>query len=325
MNYHVKMSVCGSWTEEQVEALLPALGEFYQRDVSAREPPSLENQGQGRQERSAAPASLGGPNPYTQFKAVNKALPGNHAIATPPTSSRGADPYAHLTPDDRAKFESDMRLAAEKYGEAMQKVAHLPQEQRDIELGKLKNSYNTKQSVTRKKYGIRLRERRTKEEIDRERDYIMSLSTSSPQQTPASRSRSWSTYEGRGAMSGPPTKKRRPDDDEKFANASQNGASPGKMTVPPRVPVGQMGGLGSSAATAEHTDPTKSPTSGQSGGAVGVRSEAVDDAPGVSVSRIQGEPMQLDDVLGQSTDTDSDSEDEDDDFPATHLPAAADK
>lgn len=164
--------------------------------------------------------------------------------------------YAHLSPEDRASFDAAMKQAEDKYSEEMKRALANPdfsRSDRELELAKLKNRFNTKQSITRKKYGIKLRERRPKHEIEAERSRILSSSTTwspsssyNPPQTPTT---------------GEPASKR-----PRMSMGGQSSGtgygsdnySPITSDLPRRVTIGEMGGLGNSAGTAEHVDPTAS-------------------------------------------------------------------
>ncbi len=81
-----------------------------------------------------------------------------------------ADPYAHLTPQQRSALDEELKQAEISYGEKMRQAeAILNPADRRTRLDGLRNSFGTKQSMIRKKYGVRLRERRTKAEIEAER------------------------------------------------------------------------------------------------------------------------------------------------------------
>lgn len=90
-----------------------------------------------------------------------------------PSSSSGpvaADPYAHLNPDTRARLEKDLLAAEATYAPRFKEAEDIPDpDERKLKLEGLQNSFSTKQSIIRKRYGVRLRQRRTKEEIEAER------------------------------------------------------------------------------------------------------------------------------------------------------------
>lgn len=113
--------------------------------------------------------------------------PASKKAIAPPSSSEGgprmgtpglhtpdgavADPYAHLSPEQLAAMQEELRLAELSYGERFRQANAIPDAaERKTRLDGLANSFGTKQSLIRKKYGVRLRMRRTKAEIQAERD-----------------------------------------------------------------------------------------------------------------------------------------------------------
>lgn len=101
-------------------------------------------------------------------------------LAPTPLSSDGQanrDPYSHLTPEQRRDFDAEMARTLAQFETQVAKYAHLPPEQQRPEILRLKNGLKTKESLTRKKYGIRLRERRSKQEVEEERTRLLGSST----------------------------------------------------------------------------------------------------------------------------------------------------
>ncbi|KAK4155022.1 hypothetical protein C8A00DRAFT_32200 [Chaetomidium leptoderma] len=95
------------------------------------------------------------------------------AAATPGSagSSIAADPYGHLTEEQMRKMNDELAGAEEKYAPRFAEAGLILDENlRRIRVEGLRNSFGTKQSMIRKKYGVRLRERRTKAEIQAERE-----------------------------------------------------------------------------------------------------------------------------------------------------------
>ncbi|KAK8049499.1 hypothetical protein PG994_011229 [Apiospora phragmitis] len=109
------------------------------------------------------------PSWSTPVQKQNSATPS--ASAPPPSSGPVlADPYAHLNPDTRARLESDILAAEASYAPRFKEAESIADpEERKLKLEGLQNSFSTKQSIIRKRYGVRLRQRRTKEEIEAER------------------------------------------------------------------------------------------------------------------------------------------------------------
>lgn len=95
------------------------------------------------------------------------------AVATPTGSPNPADPYAHLTPEDLAKMNAELAEAEARYAPRFKEAEQHPDEAvRRQKIEGLRNSFGTKQSMIRKKYGVRLRERRTKAEIQAEKERL---------------------------------------------------------------------------------------------------------------------------------------------------------
>lgn len=241
----------------------------------------------------------------------------------PPSSMPGRDPYAHLTEQKRIEFETKMKEAEERYGQLMRDAMELPEAERAARLASLKNSYNTKMSTTRKKYGIRLRERRTKEQLAAEQARLFGPSGNNATPSLDDESR--------------PNKRPRTDAEEPAVTGEPNGHqdSPRK-----RVPVSEMGGLSGSQATAELTDPTAHlnptqpryvpPKSLAGTSRPQSKSETPDSTQqgtGAALGGTQADPMQIDDDSDSDSDggsdngsgsgSGSDSDSDDDDIPAT--------
>lgn len=174
-----------------------------------------------------------------------------------------------------------MRRAEDHYGQLLAAANKIEnEEEKATEMNRIKNTYATKQSLTRKKYGIRLRERRTKAEVEEERQRIM----------------------------------------DKTENANKRArAGSGTPNVPAkRIMISEMGGgLSGSAGTAELHDPTANapsqaipqpqwqprPTQVQSTPGSGERPMATAVAPNIGAS---WDPMQVVDSSGEDTDTSDD-------------------
>ncbi|KAF4456825.1 hypothetical protein F53441_1122 [Fusarium austroafricanum] len=221
-----------------------------------------------------------------------------------PNRDSGRDPYSHLNPDTLKRFNDEMKNAEEKYGGLMREAMLLNEPERGKRLASLKNSYNTKQSTTRKKYGIRLRERRTKGEIEAEEARL--FGTPSGTATP---SQSTPVPDG-----GSRPKRPRTGGDEQlppFGGTNESQESPRK-----RVPVSEMGGLSGSQATAELTDPTTYLNPAQPRYAppkvgMSMSQPKAFGSPGstrTSIGGTQDDPMAIDDDEDSDTDSDSDGD-----------------
>ena len=132
-----------------------------------------------------------------------------------------------------------------QFGKQMQEALKLPEPERTAQFAKLKNRYNTKQSTTRKKYGIRLREKRTKEDIEAERVRLLGPDGADI----------WMDMEhkARGLKPG----------HEGTPIPASGGQTPGTKSSPQRPAQKDIGGLGISAGPAEATDPTTQMDSSQ--------------------------------------------------------------
>ncbi|KAI8718974.1 hypothetical protein NCS52_00677700 [Fusarium sp. LHS14.1] len=305
--YHEKSNVCGTYNAETGEQMRKLIAAFRQQKGSGQHtpvaptpPPPVRNVVMSQLPPQSTPTVASrwtaSPQPSQQL----------------PSGTPGRDPYAHLTEQKRIEFETKMREAEERYGKMMRDAMELPEAERGMRLASLKNSYNTKMSTTRKKYGIRLRERRTKEQIAAEQARIMAPSSNSATPTRDSESR--------------PNKRPRTEAEEPATTGGPNGQqdSPRK-----RVPVSEMGGLSGSQATAELTDPTANlnPTqpryvppkslagTGRPQSKMGETPDPARQGTGASLVGTQADPMSIDD--DSDSDSESDSDSDDDDIPAT--------
>ncbi|KAK2937718.1 hypothetical protein FoTM2_000936 [Fusarium oxysporum f. sp. vasinfectum] len=300
--YHEKSNVCGNHarvTAEMMRKLLLALR------PENPQPPVPD------------PSSQITRIPYTQvpLPPIQPQTTWAHSTTSYPTGTpsrdSGRDPYAHLSPEDLKRFNDIMKSAEAKYGGLMKDAMLLNEPERSKRLASLKNSYNTKQSTTRKKFGIRLRERRTRGEIEAEEARLMG--TPSGTATPPATATSDGDIRSR--------KRARTDDDQSPSSSATNRTqeSPQK-----RVPVSEMGGLSGSSATAELTDPTAylnptqpryaPPKTAALGGQARVFGSAERTRP--SMGGTLDDPMSIHDDDNSETDSDSDS-DSDGDIPAT--------
>ncbi|OAA65533.1 Zinc finger, C2H2 [Niveomyces insectorum RCEF 264] len=90
--------------------------------------------------------------------------------SSPAAPTPGRSPYAHLTDEQLNALNEELKTVEIMYAERMRQAELLddPVERRN-RLEGLRNSFGTRQSIIRKRYGVRLRERRTRAEIDAER------------------------------------------------------------------------------------------------------------------------------------------------------------
>ncbi|KAL7935323.1 hypothetical protein V8C35DRAFT_279061 [Trichoderma chlorosporum] len=269
--YHTKSNVCGHHSEE---TRLHVMELLRQREVLLKMAPSQPSNNHGAPNYQVAPGQ-----PANSVPAVVKsnATPNRRPVSSAATPSPSTnDPYAKLSPEQRMKFNAEMKGVDDFYGGLMREAEKLPPGKREEELAKLKNRYNTKQSNTRKKYGIRLRERRANVDADR----------------------SWNTNSAEYAHS---AKKARADDGQARPSATQVMESPRR-----RVPVSEMGGLSASSATAELVDPTASSANSRPP-PPGYRHPAppIRGAPPGTYRGTHNDPMEVDDDASTGTDSDN--------------------
>ncbi|UKZ92703.1 uncharacterized protein TrAFT101_007644 [Trichoderma asperellum] len=273
LSYHSKSDVCGKHDEENKAQMIAILQQrAWSQPIGSHgvTPPGV----------TSGHAANAVHTPAWKQKAVGSSL-------TP--SPSGNDPYAKLTPADRIKFEAEMKGVDDHYIALMKEASEkLPPGQREEELAKLKNRYNTKQSNTRKKYGIRLRERRANADVDR----------------------SWNTSAAKRArVDNGPAGPVQPVPINRQAEIVQPSFPSVKESPRMRVPLSKMGGLSASSATAELVDPTASsaPANGQST-APATAALGLGRSPHGTLQGTASEPMQIDNNES-STGTDSDDVD----------------
>lgn len=109
----------------------------------------------------------------SQPQHISRSAPTRHTPPTVgsilPTKVSGTS-YDHLEPHAREALVEDLRQAEILYGERIKQTEQIADpETRLARLEGLKNSFSTKQSMIRKKYGVRLRERRSKAQMEEER------------------------------------------------------------------------------------------------------------------------------------------------------------
>ncbi|EAA28264.2 hypothetical protein GE21DRAFT_6088 [Neurospora crassa] len=315
--------------------------------------------GPGRPPRAApVPSSIVQATPAVA-RTIDLTSAGSTPSAETPAGTKtpnAADPYGHLTEEQLAAMDADLKEAEAKFAPRFAEAYAIPDEnERRIKIEGLRNSFGTKQSMIRKKYGVRLRQRRTKAEIQAEEERMgleklrKKQKAAAQQAAAAAASASVSAATGtalpRPAGSGwvaanapranavweeHEAKRRRMD-------ASGTYQTPTKSTLS----VSEIGGgLAGVAATAETHDPTRpSPISGhQTASSNGQSEDEEDSASGSGRSSTANDEMDVDEQPGSGPasrplqnnhnsnhndddddDDDSDSSD-DEDIPST-LPA----
>lgn len=203
IRYHTTNSVCGSYTDDHSKALRSLFKdaeEVWKRKQAAQQSPRV-------------------PLTPSQPPSASAQSPGS------------GDPYSVLTPERRVAFEAKMAALESRYSTQLLQAQNLPPDEQKAEFARIKNTYNTRQSVTRKKFGIRLRERRSRMEIEEERNRLMG----SRQHTPASTGpRSVSDASGTPAPAG------------------RYGSHSGQATPQPMLP--EMRNDAGPSGTAEHAE-----------------------------------------------------------------------
>ena len=275
--YHKRAGVCGHYSQENEKYIYPELDSYYNR------------------KRQATPAA--GPA-KTRFNAANKAYQGplqcTPGSAASPKS--GEDPMSSLSPEERQRMQDQLNACTDQFAPLMQAAMNLPEVEREVELAKLKNRYNTKQSMTRKKFGIRLRERRSKEDIDLERKRLfgehadLELSTlsgggplakrirlgregkASPMETQATTPTSASMASPAPFQTRTPAASPAPSPASEPSQAAAGAAKQPRATTPTKqAPEVASSGLSEAPATAEYTDPTAVTASSTAQSSSGVR------------------------------------------------------
>jgi hypothetical protein len=226
---------------------------------------------------SSQPSSQPPSQPYS--------TPRSSRIERADTPGSQDDPYAHLNAKQRASLEEDLRQAELSHAPRFREAEAIEDPViRDLKLDSLRNTFSTKQSIIRRKYGVRLRKRRTQQEIDGER-IRMGLKrglTGSPDPTPETAN-----------------KRRRSEDgmDIYGRDSPTAGRAPQSHTpIPPptnHLAVSEMGsGLGGSLATAATTDPTSSQPAAQS-------PSSEQQAPRTSLSSLQRKGYRVSSHVGK--------------------------
>ncbi|AEO55085.1 hypothetical protein MYCTH_2298511 [Thermothelomyces thermophilus ATCC 42464] len=113
-------------------------------------------------------------------RTLQQSTPTHFSLARPAASTPGsagsgiaADPYAHLSERQIRLMNEELKAAEEKYAPRFAEANLIADENlRRLRIEGLRNSFGTKQSMIRKKFGVRLRERRTKAEILAERERL---------------------------------------------------------------------------------------------------------------------------------------------------------
>ncbi|OTA64651.1 hypothetical protein K449DRAFT_273051 [Hypoxylon sp. EC38] len=238
--YHIANHVCGGHSTMPATPKAPANSGSPITLSSGNNSPVLGSTMPPR----VPPSHLSYPNPSqhtttpVQPRETTARTPGSH-------QKDHHDPYGHLNPSTREKLDEELKQAEITYTARFKEAEAIEDPAtRQVKLEGLQNSFSTKQSIIRKKYGVRLRNRRTKAEIDNERQR-MGWKHGSP-----------------GQPEGAPSAKRaRTDEGPTNLGYPPNSQAPSSGTSEPKsdhLAVSDMNsGLGGSSATAATTDPTQ--------------------------------------------------------------------
>ncbi|KAI0427392.1 hypothetical protein F5Y09DRAFT_350511 [Xylaria sp. FL1042] len=180
--------------------------------------------------------------------------PRTNSVETP--SSAQDDPYSHLTPQRRAQLDEELRQTELSYVSRFKEAEEMADPMaRRSKLESLHNTFSTKQSIIRKKYGVRLRVRRTRAEIEGEKSRMgLKHGPSSPVPTAETPSAKRQKSDGRFGSPG------------RRSSISQGPQAQARTPQPTNhLSVSEMNnsGLGGSTATAATTDPTAAVTPSQ--------------------------------------------------------------
>ncbi|RYP54319.1 hypothetical protein DL768_000893 [Monosporascus sp. mg162] len=226
--YHQANNVCGEHT------MAPATP----RPAMDTGSPILLSSGNN----SPMPASAMPAPPAVASSPYYASTPVQQGSTTAMVSSKDFDPYAHLNEATLARLNEELRQAEVSFAARFKEAEGIPDPtERKTKLDGLQNSFSTKQSIIRKKYGVRLRNRRTRAEIEGERQR-MGLKHTSPSQSDET-----------------PSYKRQRTGQGTYLLGTQPAPLPSSLPNSPskHLAVSDLNtGLGGSSATAALTDPT---------------------------------------------------------------------
>ncbi|KAI0012105.1 hypothetical protein F4779DRAFT_569409 [Xylariaceae sp. FL0662B] len=225
--YHLANSVCGDHSTAPATPKAP---------VNSASPINISSGTNSPIQPPIGPSRF--PATPSQYAAASVHL-GSTPVETP-GSIKEYDPYAHLNPSTLARLNEDLRQAELSYAPRFREAEAIADPNlRRVRVDNVQNSFSTKQSIIRKRYGVRLRMRRTRAEIEGERRRIGSLK-----------------HTGSFSQETPGAKRQRTDDGPTYSSspAPQSGTEykSNHLTVSDM----NSAGLGGSSATAALSDPT---------------------------------------------------------------------
>ncbi|KAJ4164259.1 hypothetical protein LMH87_005940 [Akanthomyces muscarius] len=245
MTYHSRNHVCGRYAEEHADALWKL---FTDADQLWK-----YRQATGEGSSQAYTSSRGVWNSQNSTAATAAAASRKTPAARPSSPQQlpsSKDPYGHLSPNSRQAFDTAMSIVEHKFAEEMKKAMKLPADAQRAEIARVKNLFNNKQSMTRKKFGIRLRERRSRAEIEDERTRMLSSRSGTPASTGK---RAFSEVEGTPYSTG----NRATSEVRGTSMSTGEHDSTSRQGSPKRILLSEMGnGAPGSPRIADLTDPT---------------------------------------------------------------------
>lgn len=209
LGYHTNKAVCGVYGETVTEAMKILMSIYDQYN-----PPQ------------APAAAAGGATP-----------PDNGTVNTTMRYfSSEQEALSSISPTARTNLQKEMLAAEQNYTKrAADAMTIADQAERDDKLAKLKASFQSKQSLIRKKYGIRLRGRRTRAVMEAEQMRLSQKAQNNSSRDPAAATIQISSSDEDGM-------------DQSGLNVSPS--------MRPDDSIKAQSGLSGSAATAETQDPT---------------------------------------------------------------------
>ncbi|KAI1810998.1 hypothetical protein GGS20DRAFT_579435 [Poronia punctata] len=240
--YHEARSVCGAHSTAGATPKTPAT------PATGIAPPTVSSNPSFTKFRPVQYPPAPAPTP-PQRSSHKPALPASQFIPQSSPGSSQDDPYAHLSPELKAALMWELQQAELSHAPRFKEAEAIADpEQRRLKIESLQNTFSTKQSVIRRKYGVRLRKRRTAMEIDIERVRMGIAGKRLMEFSPDSES-----------------KRRKSDSDQDAAPRVLQSHTPipppsNHLAIPPpsnHLAVSKMtAGLGGSVATAATADPT---------------------------------------------------------------------
>ena len=338
LDYHRRNKVCGDIVTNPAPPAIPpsnpmasSAGGSPASFAPAQTPPSQPSQSTLPQHMSRMPPGHGPAQTGTQSTPSGQATPAHtshHSHPMPQSTPRSAhqttpsgsqtmsmhDPYAHLSKEQYDKMHQELAEAEVVYAGKMDNVRETISDPAIVakKIDSLRNSFATKQSMVRKKYGVRLRERRSRAVIEEERKRMGGpLAGRSPQhpQAPSPSADAYASKKSRTSMAGP----------AEVTQTHANEETPTrKHAASADVAAPLSGGLAASVATPETMDPTR--FGRYPIGQASTYGSGLYGAPSFNSTPQASRPKALSTSIELSSTTDSDSDSESDTIPAQLPP-----